>query len=638
MELGWSSGRIFNFNDTRGYFSPSCATNACGLVTYSIPSKVAENQFVTRVDWTINARNSLYGRYLVDGYQSPAYFSPTNALITTQPGNIERVQGITLGETFVLTKNLVNAFHVTITRRVNNRGPAATGISPSTFGINMYVPNPIAFQITTTNQWSTYCGTCAAAFFNVNMLSLADDINWIHGKHQIAFGGEFVRAQQNDSNVYEGNGKWGFTGIFSKTGPAGASVGGTGVDANLDFLTGALNTMEQSKYQQNALRTSIPNLYIQDTYHVNKKIVVSAGVRWNPEYFPTDYFGRGSTFDYNSFLANVHSTVYPGAPAGSFFYGDKGVPKNYTQNSPWQFSPRVAATLDPTGSGRTVFRVGAALVYDEPNMYTAQRVQQNPPYSQTIQNAAVSTPLNFSSPWSTGTTPTNPFPLPFKPTASSLFYPQTQYIVVPTHYHPPYVMQWTASIQRELGHGWQFMIDYIGNATRFNAYGLPLSPAVYIPGTCGKAPCSTTGNQASRYSLTRANPSQGPYYQGGGSGSTLATAGANASYNGMVVTLQHRLSSNFTLQTNYTWSHCIDIVDNSGIQTPHLYRIPQISTETREVADSTFGTSSTSRSWPKVTSGCTAGWIKLLIVGRLHLWCMLRMAVHSQLSRDWTIR
>jgi hypothetical protein len=115
-----------------------------------------------------------------------------------------------------------------------------------------------------------------------------------------------------------------------------------------------------------------------------------------------------------------------------------------------------------------------------------------------------------------------------------------------------------------LGHGWQFMIDYIGNATRFNAYGLPLSPAVYIPGTCGKAPCSTTGNQASRYSLTRANPSQGPYYQGGGSGSTLATAGANASYNGMVVTLQHRPSSNFTLQTNYTWSHCIDIVDNSG--------------------------------------------------------------------------
>lgn len=261
------------------------ATNACGLVTYSIPSKVAENQFVTRVDWTINARNSLYGRYLVDGYQSPAYFSPTNALITTQPGNIERVQGITLGETFALTKNLVNAFHVTITRRVNNRGPAATGISPSTFGINMYVPNPIAFQITTTNKWSTYCGTCAAAFFNVNMLSLADDLNWIHGKHQIAFGGEFVRAQLNDSNVYEGNGKWGFTGIFSKTGPAGASVGGTGVDANLDFLTGALNTMEQSKYQQNALRTSIPNLYVQDTYHVNKKIVVSAGVRLESRIF-----------------------------------------------------------------------------------------------------------------------------------------------------------------------------------------------------------------------------------------------------------------------------------------------------------------------------------------------------------------
>jgi hypothetical protein len=61
-----------------------------------------------------------------------------------------------------------------------------------------------------------------------------------------------------------------------------------------------------------------------------------------------------------------------------------------------------------------------------------------------------------------------------------------------------------------------------------------------------------------------ANPTQGPYYSGGGQGSTFVVTGANASYNGMITTLQHRLSSNFVLISNYTWSHCIDIADNVG--------------------------------------------------------------------------
>ena len=67
-------------------------TNDCGLVTYAIPSEQGENQFITRMDWTINQKQTLYGRYLLDGYQSPAFYSPTDILLTTQAGNTERVQ------------------------------------------------------------------------------------------------------------------------------------------------------------------------------------------------------------------------------------------------------------------------------------------------------------------------------------------------------------------------------------------------------------------------------------------------------------------------------------------------------------------------------------------------------------------
>jgi hypothetical protein len=41
-------------------------------------------------------------------------------------------------------------------------------------------------------------------------------------------------------------------------------------------------------------------------------------------------------------------------------------------------------------------------------------------------------------------------------------------------------------------------------------------------------------------------------------------AGANASYNGLVASIQHRMSSNFVFLANYTWSHCIDISDNAA--------------------------------------------------------------------------
>lgn len=551
------------------------ATNAAGLVTYAIPSNVTENQFVTRVDATLTPNNSLYGRYFLDGYKSLAFYSPTNILITYTPGNEERAQGFTLGETYILSKSLVNSAHATVTRRRDNRGPAASGINSGTLGINMYDMTTVGMQLSVTNKWNMYCGTCSAAHFNVNTLALADDINWVRGKHQLSFGGEWVQTELNVNNVYEGNGKFTFSGTYGQKGPAGTSTGGGGQDGNLDFLTGSMSGFEQSKAQQNALREPIPSLYVQDTYHLSNKIVLSGGVRWDPEFVATDYFNRGSIFDYSRFVSNTVSTVYPNAPAGTFFYGDKGVPKAFTKDSPWQFSPRIGATFDPKGDGKMVIRAGAAMVYDEPNLFTGQRVQQNAPFAQAVSTTPVAAhgPLSFTSPWSNGTTTTNPFPLPVVPTSSVAFQKGTQYFALPTKFHSPYMLQWTASIQREFGHGWQAEVDYVGNHTAFGPYGLPMNPATYIPGSdCGSTPvhgtgtsaCSTTGNYSARFALTLANPTQGPMYAGSGTGSEYIMAGANASYHGMVASIQHRVSTTFVFLANYTWSHCIDISDNAA--------------------------------------------------------------------------
>jgi hypothetical protein len=560
-------------------------SDPCGEVSYSIPSLKHDNQFVSRVDYTINPSNNLFGRYFIDGYQAPAFFSPTNILITTQSGNIQRVQSFTLGEAATITPHFVNAAHVTVMRRVNNRGYAANDINATALGISLYQAVPNGLQIT-EGKFTIGGGTNSVSHFNDNTLAVDDDVTWVRGKHQLIFGGAWVQNQLNIGNAYESNGVFTFNGQYSGNGPNGGKTIG---DQNLDFLVGTLSAFQQSKQQQNALRGPVPSLYAQDTYHVTKRLTLVAGLRWGPNFMPYDYFNRGTIFNRQDFLNNVVSQVYPNAPAGTLYYKDSGVPRAFTKNSPWQFSPNVGFSLDPNGNGRTVLRAGAQLAYDQPNFFTGQRTQQNPPFATAISNLQTSSsgPLIFSAPWSVGSITTSPFPQPPVPTpAQAQFFPQSQYIVMPTQYHASYTIQWTVSTQHDFGHGWEAQLDYIGNTTKHDPLGSPLSAAVFIPGKWGAggtgcdpivktgpakvsagaagSDCSTTKNQSSRFALTIANPVQGNQYLGGGPGSSLVGDNGIADYNGLVATLQHRLSTTFSLLSNWTWSKCLNESDGQG--------------------------------------------------------------------------
>jgi hypothetical protein len=157
---------------------------------------------------------------------------------------------------------------------------------------------------------------------------------------------------------------------------------------------------------------------------------------------------------------------------------------------------------------------------------------------------------------------------------------------LPTQFHPSNTVQWTASIQQDIPHGWQVQFDYIGNHTNHSPIGIPFDNAVYIPGVWGAGgtgcspivttgpaavkpgaagtPCSTTGNQNSRFALTIANPAQGNQYTGGGGGSIIVGDSASANYNALVSSVNHRLSSSFSLLANHTWSKCLNIADSNG--------------------------------------------------------------------------
>ncbi|WP_213803923.1 TonB-dependent receptor [Granulicella sp. dw_53] len=556
---------------------PLSQADQFGRVNVALPANNKEDQYIGRIDYTVSQKHTIFGRYFLTNYNAPAYFSPTNLLLTTVAGNDERVQTFTLGDTYLITPKLVNTFHGTYARRRNNRGPTAGGINANTIGVNMftYVPNDL--RLTITNGFSVGCGTCSPGFFNTNTEHFADDIDYIRGKHQIAFGGEILRTGDNTQAGYLQNGSFNFGGLAS-------GVNGAAGEPMVDFIAGRMSTIgtstgfSQSKAQQTAYRQTSFGLYAQDTYHLSQKVTINLGLRWEPELYPVDNFHRGSSFSQAAFIAGQRSSVYLNAPAGSTYFGDPGVPKSFTDNRLANLSPRGAVTIDPFGNGKTVFRLGGAMMYDNPALYTSQRTSSNPPYTNEIDVTGVT---SLANPWSTYTGG-NPFPIANPPQSTSPFPTNTLYVLIPRHIQTPTVNQWTASVQQDLGRGWNMSITYLGNKNSHLWLGKAINPAVYIPGTwrgpgtCGALavapttatnltgvgnPCSSVANSNDRTVLSLINHAQGIGYS---PTMTQIDDGANSSYNGLLALIQHRMSNNFSFLANYTWSHCISTGDSPG--------------------------------------------------------------------------
>jgi len=591
--------------------NPALDVNNCGLVSYSIPNIQSYTDFITRVDYTINPKNNFYARYFFDSFQQPTFYSPTNIFLTTQSGNPEiRWQTITLGENYLISPNLVNTVHVTAVRRQLSRGFNSATPNPNVFNIKTVDPikSGIYMGFSANNHGANIGGgsNLLAVIDDNTPVDVSDDVNWVLGKHQFAFGAAYLCNQLNVNNGYQANGDFTFNGSWSGN--------GTAADPNLDFLEGAMSSYAQSLPQQNALRGSIPTIYAQDTFHATPRLTLTAGMRWEPLFVPNDYFHRGSVFSLTGFLANQVSSVYPQAPPGTFYYGDPGVPANFTKNSPLTFNPNLGAAYDLFGNGKTVLRAGAAYAYDQPNFFFQQRVQQNPPFSVNISPNS-SSELCFNDPWLIGGTGnrgcgqtggTDPDPFPFN--AKAFTFPQQgQFIVLAPNYKMPDTLQWTFSYQQELPHGWTLQIYYNGNRTQHQLAAIPLSPAIYTPGMwgpngtgCGSVvttgpaasaantlgggpvgtPCSiSNANQAAyksagvkstntqaRTLLTEANPATGNLYAGNNNGnlSLIESSVAMANYNAVTITVQHRLSSVLSVQTNYTRSKCLNDADPQG--------------------------------------------------------------------------
>jgi carboxypeptidase family protein len=548
-------------------YLPVSSADQCGNLKYGVPVIYNARQYVTRVDWTINHKHSLYGRYLQDNYDQPAPFSTTNYLYTTTLGVNQRPQTFVLGETYTINPNTLNSFHFTFGRKFVARFPNTNGIDPAKLGVqNIWTP-PLAtdnLQLSVTSSFST--GGSGFSKWGVNSYQEADDIDLIRGKHQFALGVDVFRTQDNQNDEYNDSGTFSFNGQYSN-------------DPLLDFLTGYMPSFTQTLQQDYSYRQTLIEFYAQDTMHITPRLVMNVGLRWEPTLPPHDYFNRGSVFDPAGYAAGKVSTVFPFAPPGQYFYGDPGVPQGFTQDHWLNLSPRLGFVWDPRGDGRTTIRMGGGILFDSLGTFLTYRVTgQNAPWGVTVTES--SGPYQFHNPWA-NVPGGNPFPLPLFPPHNYIFPLNSTDTFLATKALPPTTKTWNLGIQHQFAQNWIASVTYLGNETSHLMVGNEINPAVYIPGTwtgpgsCGTltvAPgangtaCASTKNTQARRVLSLINQTNGAYF----SATDFGDNGISANYEGGLASLEHRFADNYTILLNYTFSRCNGVVPVTSLGGPTI--------------------------------------------------------------------
>ncbi len=533
--------------------------NGCGLINYATGGNQNQYQIPIKIDYTINPKHSMFGRYMLSNNDTPLFYDPSNPLFTgSTTGQQNHIQSVVIGDTYLLSPTLVSSTHIAMNRGANPRFIPAFK-TPADFGIPISSFIPAQMNLSVTNGVTLAGGASNPGYFNTLDYSASEDLTIVKGKHQTQVGAQYIRAYMHAQNTRGVNGNLNFTGQYS-------TVGGVSGLGYADFVTGQLSAFGQGRPFYDNDKSDYYGLYVQDAWRVGTHLTVNLGLRFEPYLPQRNMDGYVEAFSMSNFLASKVGTP-PTAnppltpPPGLIFPGDPGYPPNNQYNhraNHWL--PRAGVVWDPFGDGKTSIRASYGLLYDTPHLFFYTRVSNNPPWGATLTRAGGPFPL--SNPWA-GYPGGDPYVQNTSTGKSFGFFPTGGvYAVSDPNLKSPQVNTWNLSIQRQFGK-WLLSGSYLGNHTAHLWSSRELNPQVYIPGNCvagqygltAPGPCSSTSaaNTAARRVLTIDNPTWGPWY------STIAylDAGATSSYNGMILSAQHRMSDHFSMLANWTYSHCL---------------------------------------------------------------------------------
>jgi hypothetical protein len=490
------------------------------------------NQGGVKVDHYLTASDILNFRYsIIDGTQ----FTPIPTSGASVPGfpvgQDQRAQNFVVQETHTFSPNLIGVFRASYLRNkflfglhINPTTPASLGfqytpsleaaVGPPSIQVAGYttIGNPITGPRNTFENAFDYSGA----------------LNWVHGRHQVKFGGGYQRLQVNALQGIATNGFYVFAGFPVVP------------DAFASFLFGQPVVFLQGLGDfERGIRGNSANAYVQDTFKATSRLTLNFGVRYELPFPYTEIKNRQTLW-----IPGRQSTVVPSAPNGLLYPGDKGVPAGLIPTFKKGFAPRVGFAWDPTGSAKWLVTSAYGIFYEP--YYTGQGGPLQSPISAPpfLQTPQVSLP-NFADPFNGD------------PPIDGEFSKPLTNLTLAANLPLPYVQDWDLNVQRSFGSDLLFEIGYVGSKGTKLPRFIEGNPAIYIPGVDADGdPISTSDNADRRrkFSGCTLDPATVCNFSSTG----LITGIANSSYNALEASLRKRFSHGISFLASYTYSKSID--------------------------------------------------------------------------------
>jgi len=547
---------------------------------------VRDDKFGVRVDFSPNPATgtwSIYYHFDDATVDVPLGAPNTIGTFNNVPGfgflQDSRAQLIVISNTHIFSPTKVNEGHFSY-HRIAFPGPKPNeGLGPvSTWGfteggLGLIPANPpiegVPFVV--LNQLGLTLGSAVTDGNYQNNFQLEDGFSWTLGKHTLKMGGEIAHHNWYRKGGPVPNGQFVFNG------------GESGIDF-ADFLIGAPDGFIQSSRQFIDANAKSGAAYIQDSYRVLSNLTINAGLRWEFTQPWSDTQNRIQTF-----IPGEQSRIYTNSPTGWVFPGDEGVPTTLAP-TPWHnFAPRLGLAYSPASDneflkkilgapGKTSIRAATGLFFTTIDTTGADFETGDAPFGFYYVSPSLT---YFETPYkerNSGLDPGQRFPFvqpgpngsfaPFLPIAySSAFYP---------HNVTPRAMDFSLTIQRQIGSSTVFTIGYLGTQGRhlfqlqsFNVgnaqkclHIAALYAAANQPSGCGPYGADAiynvdgqTFNGTRPYSVT-----SGKYLNIGEldfGDNPYNTTNGNSDYNSLQVTLDKKVGA-LRFLAAYTWSKSMD--------------------------------------------------------------------------------
>jgi hypothetical protein len=359
-----------------------------------------------------------------------------------------------------------------------------------------------------------------------NNYQYAGSLTWIRGRHNMKFGGDFLRMQYFSRSYGDTRGRMTFNGRFTSEPMADMVLGWASSSRRQLDAAGPYHLI--SNYSG----------YAQDDFKISSTLTLNLGLRYELMKPPREKYGAWSMF-----IPSIGKVVIAGkgtlsdfdqriASIGSQYVtmaANVGLPLTITKPEYTDFGPRLGFAWRAFGDTRSVIRGGYGIFYGSSSLYRMDEYSDTFPFS-------INQTFSVSSSNPALVTASQPFPV----NRVNIGGVTSTYGQLSTAPRTQYLQSWNLTVEREFGQGTVLEVAYSGSK------GTHLQRRYDI-------------NQPHREQALR---QLRPY--DGFSSIQIISDGSNSAYNAGSVTIRRRFSKQLFVRAAYTYAKSIDESSNTG--------------------------------------------------------------------------